>query len=75
MLLGVIGGLDVADTGAAAALLEPALLNLDHEQFHVLHLGTRLRLIWHEAYASGSEGGVDVPLRRLFSDALEHVST
>jgi DNA repair protein RadC len=70
VLLGKIGGVEISCTAAAAALLGPSLLGLNHEQFHVLHLGARLGLIWYDAYAIGSGGGVDVPLRTLFRDAL-----
>jgi DNA repair protein RadC len=70
VLLKAIGGAEISGTAAAAALLGPSLLGLDHEQFHVLHLGARLGLIWYDAYAVGSGGGVDVPLRTLFRDAL-----
>ncbi|WP_293975796.1 JAB domain-containing protein [Sphingomonas sp.] len=70
MLRGFAGRITVTDTDAAVALLAPSLFGLDHEQFHVLHLGKDLGLIWHESYAAGSAGGVDVPLRRLFADAL-----
>ena len=67
---GAFSGWEISDTGAAAALLAPSLRALDHEEFHVLHLGPKLGLIGHETYATGSEGGVDVPLRALFRDAL-----
>lgn len=70
MLLGKIGGVEIAGAAAAAALLAPFLQGLDHEQFHVLHLGERLGLLWYDAYAMGTDGGVDVPLRTLFRDAL-----
>jgi DNA repair protein RadC len=61
---------EIAGTEAAVALLGPVLLGLDHEQFHVLHLGRTLGLIGHEIYAIGGGGHVDIPLRRLFRDAL-----
>lgn len=70
VLLEAIGAAEVTGTAAAVALLGPALLGLDHEQFHVLHLGPRMGLIWHDAYSLGSGGRVDVPLRPLFRDAL-----
>ena len=60
----------VTGTKAAVALLGPSLLGLDHEQFHVLHLGRDLGLIGHEIYAIGGAGNVDIPLRTLFRDAL-----
>jgi DNA repair protein RadC len=70
VLLAAISGAEIAGTTAAAALLGPSLLGLDHEQFHVLHLGAGLGLIWYDAYAIGGGGAVDVPLRTLFRDAL-----
>jgi DNA repair protein RadC len=70
VLLGSIGRAEMAGTDQAAALLGPSLLGLDHEQFHVLHLGPQLGLIWYDGYAIGSGGAVDVPLRTLFRDAL-----
>jgi len=60
----------VCDTGAAAALLAPALTGLEREEFHVLHLDENLAFIGHEIYAAGSAGMVDVPMRQLIRDAL-----
>jgi DNA repair protein RadC len=70
VLSGAIGQGEIAGTAAAAALLGPSLFGLDHEQFHVLHLGPKLGLLWYDAYAVGGGGTVDVPLRTLFRDAL-----
>jgi DNA repair protein RadC len=70
VLLRAIGQAEIAGTAAAAALLGPSLFGLDHEQFHVLHLGAGLGLLWYDAYAMGGGGAVDVPLRALFRDAL-----
>jgi DNA repair protein RadC len=70
LLAGALYSVEVSGTEAAVALLGPSLLGLDHEQFHVLHLGRKLGLIGHEIYAAGGDGNVDVPLRLLFRDAL-----
>ena len=70
MLGGTIYGGEVSGTEAAVALLGPSLMGLEHEQFHVLHLGRTLGLIGHEIYATGGGGNVDIPLRTLFRDAL-----
>lgn len=62
----------ITDPSQAGDFFRMRLAGLDHEQFHVLFLDTRHRIIAIEALARGTVDGAEVHPREVVKAALTH---
>src|SRR5690606_19492911 len=62
----------ITDPTQASEFLRMRLAGLEHEQFHVLFLDTRHRIIAIEALARGTVDGAEVHPREVVKAALGH---
>lgn len=60
----------VATALDAVGLFRPCFVDADEEALAVAHLGEGKRLIELAVIARGAPDGVDLPMRRIFADAL-----
>lgn len=61
----------IADSRSAAALLAPAFIDLSREELYVLHLDARFTLLRLSRVAVGNAETIQIPIRRVITEALE----
>ena len=61
----------ISDSKALFKYMTPLLADLDHEEFWVVYLSNRNKVLGRQRIATGGQTGVHVDLRMLFRGALE----